>query len=199
MTVHIISDKILKKHVLDEALKQTALLTGEYNPAHPQIGIICDLEPETLKRAKELNCPFISIAGDSSEINIVENLTPSIRLGSLIDCIQYHLRIIGSKTTKNSIKIGDMILDCRESTLIKKGTPPLFLTEKEVMILSTLAQQNGRAITRQDLLDKVWGYASTVETHTLETHIYRLRQKIEEDPSTPSIIVTDENGYRLNF
>lgn len=72
------------------------------------------------------------------------------------------------------------------------------LTEKERDILLALLEAEGRLVLRRDLLDSVWGYASGVETHTLETHIYRLRQKIEIDPARPQILLTAEEGYALN-
>ncbi len=73
----------------------------------------------------------------------------------------------------------------------------LRLTEKERDILLALLDAPGRRIDRREMLEKVWGYASGVETHTLETHIYRLRQKIETDPAKPVIVLTDGDGYRL--
>lgn len=71
------------------------------------------------------------------------------------------------------------------------------LTEKELDILILLKDSEGQSVSRKTMLDRVWGYASGVETHTLETHIYRLRQKIEPDPAKPSLLLTDEQGYRL--
>ena len=71
------------------------------------------------------------------------------------------------------------------------------LTEKETAILKYLKRADGRAVSREQLLDEVWGYNAGVNTHTLETHIYRLRQKIEDDPSDPRILVTEGGGYRL--
>lgn len=71
------------------------------------------------------------------------------------------------------------------------------LTEKETAILKYLKRAEGKAVARDRLLDEVWGYNAGVNTHTLETHIYRLRQKIEDDPATPAILVTDGGGYRL--
>lgn len=71
------------------------------------------------------------------------------------------------------------------------------LTEKETEILSYLLKNKGKNIPRKELLAAIWKYADTVETHTLETHMYRLRQKMEKNPSLPEIIITTENGYTL--
>ncbi|MGV8997646.1 MAG: response regulator transcription factor [Parvibaculaceae bacterium] len=71
------------------------------------------------------------------------------------------------------------------------------LTEKETNILKYLLQAGQNVVGREELLAEVWGYNSGVTTHTLETHIYRLRQKIEADPSQATILVTDAGGYRL--
>lgn len=71
------------------------------------------------------------------------------------------------------------------------------LTEKETAILKFLYRAGEKVITRDVLLHEVWGYNSGVTTHTLETHIYRLRQKIEKDPSKAELLVTDVGGYKL--
>lgn len=71
------------------------------------------------------------------------------------------------------------------------------LTDKETNILKYLYRQGPKTITREVLLKEVWGYNNRVTTHTLETHIYRLRQKIERDPSNARLLVTEEGGYRL--
>jgi DNA-binding response OmpR family regulator len=72
------------------------------------------------------------------------------------------------------------------------------LTEKEAAILKFLYRSGAKAVGRDVLLDQVWGYNAGVATHTLETHIYRLRQKIEDDPSQARILITEPGGYRLN-
>jgi DNA-binding response OmpR family regulator len=71
------------------------------------------------------------------------------------------------------------------------------LTEKETAILRFLYRAGLRPISREVLLQEVWGYNSGVTTHTLETHIYRLRQKIEKDAASPDILVTEAGGYKL--
>jgi DNA-binding response OmpR family regulator len=71
------------------------------------------------------------------------------------------------------------------------------LTEKETSILKYLYRSGDAVVGRDKLLGEVWGYNAGVTTHTLETHVYRLRQKIEEDPSAAEILVTEPGGYRL--
>ena len=72
------------------------------------------------------------------------------------------------------------------------------LTEKEAAILKFLYRAGTRWVARQVLLNEVWGYNAAVTTHTLETHIYRLRQKIEPDPANARLLVTEGGGYRLD-
>jgi DNA-binding winged helix-turn-helix (wHTH) protein len=71
------------------------------------------------------------------------------------------------------------------------------LTEKECAMLQFLLSAGGQPVNREQLLQEVWGYHSAATTHTLETHIYRLRQKIEVDAAQPHILVTEPSGYRL--
>ena len=71
------------------------------------------------------------------------------------------------------------------------------LTEKEVKILKYLYNNTPNTVNKEDLLQNVWGYSVEMSTHTIETHIYRLRQKVEQDCGT-QIIITESSGYRLN-
>ncbi|TNE65151.1 MAG: response regulator transcription factor [Alphaproteobacteria bacterium] len=71
------------------------------------------------------------------------------------------------------------------------------LTEKETAILKYLYRASGKAVGREELLTEVWGYNSGVTTHTLETHVYRLRQKIEPQPNMARLLVTEPGGYSL--
>jgi DNA-binding response OmpR family regulator len=77
------------------------------------------------------------------------------------------------------------------------GRRKIRLTEKETAILKYLYRAGDRAIARETLLGEVWGYNAAVTTHTLETHVYRLRQKIEKEPSNAQLLVTEPGGYRL--
>ncbi len=81
--------------------------------------------------------------------------------------------------------------------LVDEDENRIRLTEKEAAILKYLHDAGDRTIAREELLHEVWGYNSGITTHTLETHIYRLRQKIEVDPSDARFLVTEPGGYRL--
>ena len=74
----------------------------------------------------------------------------------------------------------------------------LRLNEKETVILKYRCRAGNKVVARDVLLAEVWGYNAGVTTHTLETHIYRLRQKVELDPSNAILLVTEPGGYRLN-
>ncbi len=82
--------------------------------------------------------------------------------------------------------------------LVTEEDKKIRLTEKEANILKFLYRSNVAVVARDVLLHEVWGYNAGVTTHTLETHIYRLRQKIEPDPSNARLLVTESGGYRLN-
>lgn len=80
-----------------------------------------------------------------------------------------------------------------------KSNQSIILTDKEDEILNFLYSKKGTAVARDELLHIIWGYGGNIETHTLETHIYRLRQKVEIDPSKPAIILTNKEGYYLKI
>lgn len=127
----------------------------------------------------------------------VRFLKTPVRAAHLLDAIEK--TIIRSRAIPARIPMAGGILDTQESLWLPEGgeQSPVRLTEKEVGVLLLLRESFPLAVSRQTLLDKVWAYADGVETHTLETHIYRLRQKIEIDPSSPTILLTTEDGYCL--
>ena len=93
--------------------------------------------------------------------------------------------------------LGDFVFNPPERMLTAADDTEVSLTDREVDIIVYLARHAGRAVPRDDLLRNVWRYQEGVDTHTLETHIYRLRQKIERVAETPEILQTKEAGYRL--
>jgi len=99
---------------------------------------------------------------------------------------------------RQSISFSHFSLDLREKTLTNlTSLQTQRLTEKEVQLLHFFIQNKGQAISRNRLLKAIWAYHPEVETHTLETHIYRLRQKLEADPANPTLLINCESGYIL--
>lgn len=94
-------------------------------------------------------------------------------------------------------RIGPYTFKPGAKLLVNEKGSKLKLTEKETAILRYLYRAGSRVVSRDTLLSEVWGYNANVTTHTLETHIYRLRQKIENNPATARILVTEQGGYKL--
>jgi DNA-binding response OmpR family regulator len=138
------------------------------------------------------DAPLIRLGGKAEEgVRVFEQ---PVKAAALITAIKTMLQ--AGREGHAKIVIGEAELDVRDS-LWSKGGETLRLTEKEVAILAYLKAAGDRPVSREDLLHHVWSYVRDVETHTLETHIYRLRQKIEEDPSKPKILITQGDGYVL--
>lgn len=121
-----------------------------------------------------------------------------VRLGAVFD------QILGLLVRENDrwrqaeeIDLGLYRLFPRDMRL-QNDEKEIVLTEKERDMIMCIYQCEGYMIEKNNLLSSVWGYGDNIETHTLETHIYRLRQKVEIDPSKPVWLVTTENGYKLN-
>lgn len=133
---------------------------------------------------------------DSPEADVF--ITRPFRPGVLTDHARTLLARAAVDSLPDHISIGIYDFYPRENAVHHKNTKQILrLTDKERDIILTLHKAGGKPVSRQDLLDSVWAYAPDVETHTLETHIYRLRQKIETDPAVPGIILTDEAGYKI--
>jgi len=170
-------------------------------------------------RAQGMMAPIVMLTADASESATIDGLdagatdyvTKPFKLGVLLARIRAHIRQF-EHSEDAVLSIGPFAFRPGAKTLTvietENGTDdrPLRLTDKEAQILKYLymhAQTSGTvaatedAVSREELLDEVWGYNAAVTTHTLETHVYRLRQKIERDPSHAEILLTEPGGYRL--
>ena len=143
----------------------------------------------------------LCVGGSSGDdVHIWENdrFVRPFRVGALLERVRKHIADLTQHSFADVIVVGPYTLNMISGALSSSGgEEEIKLTEKEKYILALLARNSPDVTDRQSLLDEVWGYAETVETHTLETHIYRLRQKIETNPAEPQILVTEDNGYRL--
>jgi len=123
-----------------------------------------------------------------------------LRLGAVLDFAARRTErfVIPSSGKGGKIAIGPYEMDTQTGIMVRPaGGKKVHLTEKERDIILYLHGRSGAIVDRQELLKVIWGYAESVETHTIETHIYRLRRKIEDDAEDPHILVTEEAGYRL--
>lgn len=125
-------------------------------------------------------------------------ITKPFRLGVLVARLHAQLRS-HEASTDAVFAIGPFTFHPTAKMLVENGSrKKVRLTEKEVAILRFLYRAGDQPVSRERLLGEVWGYNAGVNTHTLETHVYRLRQKIERDPARAEILVTAPGGYRLN-
>jgi len=161
---------------------------------------------ELCKRLRKQNvkCPVVMLTGHDTDSDTIlgldaganDYITKPFRFPVLLARLRAQLRQhemsedaifqLGPYTFKPSMKL---LVDAKERKVR--------LTEKETNILKFLYRAQDGVVPRDVLLHEVWGYNAGVTTHTLETHIYRLRQKIEPDPSNARLLVTESGGYRL--
>jgi DNA-binding response OmpR family regulator len=123
-------------------------------------------------------------------------VTKPFRFAVLLARIRAHLRQFEASDDA-TFRIGQYTFQPSSKHLINDKGNKLRLTEKETAILRYLYRAGQNVVTRDVLLREVWGYNANVTTHTLETHIYRLRQKIERDPAHAQLLVTEAGGYKL--
>ena len=159
-----------------------------------------------LIRKQGLKTPVIMLTGHTTDVDTILGLdagandyvTKPFKFPVLLARIRSQLRQheqsedavfkLGPYSFRPALKL----LVCADDTKIR-------LTEKETNILKFLYRAPIPVVPRDMLLQEVWGYNAAVTTHTLETHIYRLRQKIEPDPANVQLLLTETGGYRLNY
>jgi DNA-binding response OmpR family regulator len=156
-------------------------------------------------RAGGLACPIIMLTGAVGESETIAGLDAGandyvakpFRLGELMARIRVQLR--QHEASEDAVfAIGPYSFQPGRKLLVDAAArKKVRLTEKEAAILRFLYRAGAQPVTRETLLGEVWGYNAGVNTHTLETHIYRLRQKMEKDPANAVILVTAAGGYRL--
>ncbi|MCZ8184950.1 MAG: response regulator transcription factor [Beijerinckiaceae bacterium] len=161
-------------------------------------------EAVKILRKSGFRSPVIMLTGHDGEADTILGLeagandyvTKPFRFAVLLARIRAHLR--QHEASDDAIfTIGPYSFRPGAKLLVTEKGSKIRLTEKETAILRFLYRSGQRVVGRDVLLQEVWGYNSNVTTHTLETHIYRLRQKIEVDPGRARILVTESGGYRL--
>jgi DNA-binding response OmpR family regulator len=160
----------------------------------------------TKLRRHGLRMPVIMLTGADAEADVVRGLDAGandyiakpFRLAELLARLRAQLRVFDNSEDA-VFTIGPYVFRPSAKMLLEQArNRKIRLTEKEAAILKYLYRAGGRPVPRQILLNEVWGYNSAVTTHTLETHIYRLRQKVEPDPTAARLLLTEGGGYRLD-
>jgi DNA-binding response OmpR family regulator len=159
-----------------------------------------------MMRKTGVKVPIIMLTGADTDADTIlglesganDYITKPFRFGVLLARMRAHLR--QHEQSEDAIfQIGPYVFQPAVKLLVDDASGArLRLTEKETAILKYLYRAGGKPVPRDELLNDVWGYHAAVTTHTLETHVYRLRQKMEVEPSNARILVTEPGGYRLN-
>lgn len=157
-----------------------------------------------LMRKAGFKSPIIMLTGQASDADTVLGLESGandyvakpFKFAVLLARIRAQLRQF--EASEDAVfQVGPYTFRPSAKLLLGAKGNKLKLTEKETAILRFLYRAGQKVVTRDVLLAEVWGYNANVTTHTLETHIYRLRQKIEPDPSNARVLVTEQGGYKL--
>jgi DNA-binding response OmpR family regulator len=161
-------------------------------------------EAVRILRKNGFNAPIIMLTGHSTDSDTILGLesgandyvTKPFRFAVLLARIRAQLR--QHEASEDAVfTIGPYTFRPSSKILLNPNGSKMRLTGKETGILRYLYRAGQRPVSRETLLQEIWGYNSEVTTHTLETHIYRLRQKIEKDAASPAILVTEAGGYKL--
>ncbi len=155
-------------------------------------------------RARGVTTPIIMLTAASGDRDTIDGLeagaddyvSKPFRFNVLLARIRVQLR--SHEQSENAVfHIGPYEFRPAQKVLLDGAKRKIRLTEKETNILKYLYRAQGKPVGREELLTEVWGYNAGVTTHTLETHVYRLRQKIEPDVSSSRLLLTETGGYRL--
>jgi DNA-binding response OmpR family regulator len=156
-------------------------------------------------RRTGVKAPIIMLTGADTDADTIlgldsganDYITKPFRLGVLLARLRAHIR--QHESSEDAVfTIGPYTFQPGNKILLQGDDGgKIRLTEKETAILKFLLRASGEVVSRDTLLNEVWGYNAGVTTHTLETHVYRLRQKIEANPSNAELLVTEPGGYRL--
>ncbi len=175
------------------------LIIGEDGGSHSLPSIM-----EFIKEIYFTNKILFIKNGDSGEISSHEDfknnhhiIEKPFRIQFFIKKIDFVLaKISGSSDV--SYRIGPFVFFPENKVIKFNNQPDIELTEKEVSILKCLLSHGEEPVDREKLLKQVWNYNLGVTTHTLESHIYRIRQKLEIDPSIPRLIISEGGGFKIN-
>ncbi len=187
----------------DAADAMNAVATGIFDLALVDTGLADMDGPDLCREMRQhgFEAPIILLGADdgnpAADCGANDRIAKPFRIAALLSRVRAQLRHRYARS-EAAMTIGPYDFHRGEKLLVERtGGRRIRLTEKEAALLTFLHDARDRTATRDTILDQVWGYNADLTTHTLETHIYRLRRKIESDPANAAILVTQPNGYRL--
>ena len=161
--------------------------------------IVVDEKIELLK-SMDKNAPVIFLSSDDSDdIKAHAIIQKPFLLSKFLDTIKASINIFENSDEGNLEFNKYVLYPSRKEILNKRDKSTTKLTEKEVSVIKYLYKNAGKIVSKNDLMQEVWEYSADVATHTVETHIYRLRQKVEQDNLDNQIIITSDGGYQLKL
>jgi DNA-binding response OmpR family regulator len=180
--------------------------TGQIDLAIMDVGLpdMDGREAVKILRKSGFKAPIIMLTGHDTDSDTIlglesganDYITKPFRFAVLLARIRAQLR--QHEASEDAVfAVGPYSFRPSSKLLMTPKGGKVRLTEKETAILRYLYRAGQKPVSRETLLQEVWGYNSGVTTHTLETHIYRLRQKVEKDAGAPAILVTEAGGYKL--
>lgn len=221
--VMLVDDDDTLRTVLHQQLSAEGILqieeAGSVAEAHQKIGafapdiILLDVQlPDgngfmICKKLRDagFDKPILMLTGQDSEDDIIQGLEAGandyiakpMRMRELLARMRTHLRQHQQSDEARFDVLGFDFVPATKTIMTKDKAAKVLLTEKETMIMKMLIRRTPDAVSREELLSEIWGFQKGLTTHTLETHIYRLRQKFTQLSELP-LIETADDGYRLS-
>ena len=195
------------KNFADDLVAQLNLYLPDFNVFIEDDGqtffdlVLIDEQVNSIINYSSRPVPVFLLGKSGEEYNDIdaEVIMKPIQLSALLDALKSGIHIFENSEDGylrfNQYELRPLakeILNERNGEITK-------LTEKEVSIIKYLYKSGSKTISKNELLQEVWGYSPDVTTHTIETHIYRLRQKVEQEDISAQLILTSDGGYQLKF
>ena len=211
-----LSDFLVDELARQEGYEPVAVETGAKALQATKVGnislVIMDVglpdfdgrEVVRILRKNGFKAPIIMLSGHHADSDTILGLNSGandylgkpFRFDVLLARIRAQLR--QHETSDDAmLNIGSYIFRPGTKLLLDSKGAKVHLTQKETAILKCLFRARQQPVSREKLLQEVWGYNSSMSTHTLETHIYRLRQKVETNAKSPSVLISESGGYKL--
>lgn len=163
--------------------------------------IIVDEDEQALSsvRRQEIKAPIFFLGTTEISDSSIKHIEKPLNLSSFLNELHSCINLFANSKNGYLFFNNYVVMPMNKEIVNQRNNDIFKLTEKEVAILKYLYKNKERLVSKNELLQEVWGYAPDVSTHTIETHIYRLRQKVEKDNHDAQLILTAEGGYQLKM